>query len=77
MTPLPPDFWTKPYPGGMFGILVGGIIAGVLGWAFSNYAVRRGWWTHSIFATRIIVGVFTIVGVTVGSRVGALVVFYD
>jgi hypothetical protein len=81
MTPLPPDFWTKPYPGGVFGIIIGAVIGAALGFAFSNYAIRRGWWTDGpsrlASNTNFIVAVFAGVGGPVGPVVGSLIVFHS
>jgi hypothetical protein len=80
MTPLPPDFWVKPQPGGMPGIFIVGSIGAAVGRALSKHALRRGWWTEGSFVfltpSNFITLIFAAIGCVIGSVVPPLIVFY-
>jgi uncharacterized BrkB/YihY/UPF0761 family membrane protein len=75
MAMLPPDFWTKPQPGGLTGIYVGAAIAGVL-WYYFFFAA---YWKTSYPSLKntgwlMVAAIMGAVGCILGSIIGPLIV---
>jgi phosphate/sulfate permease len=69
MATLPPDFWDKPQPGGMTGLIIGGII----GAGLALYLFRGG----DLFSWQgFVTMLFGSIGMMIGMLIGMFVAFY-
>ena len=69
MATLPPDFWTKPQPGGITGLWIGAVVGGALSFYLFPGGGRYSW--QGFLTT-----VFAAIGAFIGMVVGMLIVFY-
>jgi ABC-type xylose transport system permease subunit len=73
---LPPDFWTKPLPGGQVGLFVG-LIIGAAAWCYFVLPAywKAKWPSFKSWYLMVVMAPMMIIGGTVGAIIGTLIAF--